>query len=79
MPPVGRPRRGATVDGSRGFQPTEWGTPQGLRRGATVEGVAIGMLGFMRRSATLGICVYKDRGLKPTATILWSLRDRFPR
>jgi len=31
------PRRGATLDGSRGFQPTVLEIPSRLRRGATIE------------------------------------------
>ena len=69
--------RGATIDGSRGFQPTVMVTTNLFRRGATVDGVAARGVapGFMRRSATRFIVGAAIRGLKPTATIRQSLRD----
>ena len=69
--------RSATIDGSRGFQPTVTVERYLFRRGATVDGVASRGVarGFMRRSATLVIFGTAIRGLKPTATIIRSLRD----
>ena len=65
-------RRGATVDGSRGFQPTVTVSTRLFRRGATVDAVgARGVAqGFNRRSATSVFFGTKIRGLKPTATIM---------
>ena len=70
-------RRGATADGSRGFQPTGNNVPELFRRGATVDPVAPRVVasGFMRRSATRFIVDPVIRGLKPTATVMRSLRD----
>ena len=69
--------RGATIDGSRGFQPTGINDPELSRRGATVEAVALRGVasGFRRRSATRFIFRDMVRGLKPTATISRSRRD----
>ena len=75
-PMTSHPGRGATIEGSRGFQPTEKRAPCFVRRGATVDlggGVA---MHFMRRSATHGVWRTTYRGLKPTATVMGSLRDR---
>jgi len=70
-------RRVATTDGSRGFQPTVGRPPQGTRRVATVEhAVAADGSGFKRRDATPHIFGPVIRGLKPTATVMRSLRDR---
>jgi hypothetical protein len=68
--------RGATPDGSRGFQPTVSGCGRFVRRGATGEwGVVDGMI-FRRRSATRDAWGVRFRGLKPTATTMGSLRDQ---
>jgi hypothetical protein len=73
--------RSATIDGSRGFQPTVTVTNL-FRRCATIDWVAAYGVppGFMRRDATRfpdlanrGLKPF--RGLKPTATIIRSLRD----
>ena len=71
------PRRGATADGSRGFQPTGMVATFSLRRGATVEaGGSSHVRGVvMRRAATRSVFRVVIRGLKPTATIMGSLRD----
>ncbi len=71
------PCRSATTDGSRGFQPTVTVETFSFRRGATVDGVtSCGVAhGFMRRSATRFIVGAAICGLKPTATIMRSLRD----
>ena len=70
-----RASRGATSDGSRGFQPTVRAYRGVIRRGATVDCGVFGEMCFRRRSATRdGLCV-RFRGLKPTATIMGSLRD----
>jgi len=71
--------RGATFDGSRGFEPTESRVRLDFRRGATGElGVWMAMR-FKRRSVTRGVGLIANRGLKPTATIMGSLRDRVAR
>ena len=69
--------RGATIDGSRGFQPTGINASFSFRRGATVDPVVPRDVvpGFMRRSATQFIGGAVVRGLKPTATIMRSRRD----
>ena len=69
--------RGATSDGSRGFQPTDGGALFLPRRGATRDGR--GVVGFKRRSATRNVLVDDDRGLKPTATTTGCLRGRASR
>ena len=71
------PGRGATADGSRGFQPTDHGMLDLPRRGATLEtgGCPVAANGLMRRSATRDFVGAPDRGLKPTATLTKSLRD----
>ena len=71
------PRRRATVDVSRGFQPTGINACYVFRRGATVDAaVSRGVAhGFMRRAATRVIVGVAIRGLKPTATVMRSLRD----
>ena len=74
-----RPRvvgRGATSDGSRGFQTTDAAGRGYLRRGATGESGAYGGNDFMRRAATREVLGVRFRGLKPTATIMGSLRDQ---
>ncbi len=76
--------RGATSDGSRGFQPTDSDDEQMIRRGATIERVCstkrngwpIAERWFNRRSATTLVCRFANRGLKPTATFVRSLRDQ---
>ncbi len=72
------PGRGATIEGSRGFQPTVWRIIYGLRRGATPEagGCHSTTCGFMRRAATRAMVETIIRGLKPTATVTRSRRDR---
>jgi len=69
--------RGAMTDASRGFQPTVMIGTYSFRRGATVDPVASRGVahGFMRRSATRFIAGTVVRGLKPTATVMRSLRD----
>jgi len=70
-------RRSATPDGSRGFQPTDQRPPKPFRRGATVEpGGCTDHTVFMRRDATRDVFRFGFRGLKPTATIMMSLRDQ---
>ena len=68
--------RGATPDGSRGFQPTVSGCGRIVRRGATDEWGVDGDIVFRRRSATRDAWGVRLRGLKPTATIMGSLRDQ---
>ena len=68
--------RGTTSDGSRGFQPTESRVRLVSRRGATGEWGAWVTVGFKRRDATRYVWRTANRGLKPTATIMGSLRDR---
>ena len=69
--------RGAMTDGSRGFQPTVMIGTSSFRRGATVDPVASrgGAPGFKRRAAMRFVVVAGSRGLKPTATVMKSLRD----
>ena len=73
------------MDGSRGFQPTvrlphEWFVAERRlnRRGddAISIGGELAWRWFNRRSATRSFGVIADRGLKPTATVGWSLRDQ---
>jgi len=71
-----RPGRGATIEGSRGFQPTDERAPCSVRRGATVEASGRAFGDFKRRSATQHVWQTGNRGLKPTATITRSLRDQ---
>jgi tight adherence protein C len=81
-PKVGNVRRVATIDGSRGFQPTAGGIrSQGSRRVATPESDRRGPcdstdVAFNRRYATdtRDRCI-TNRGLKPAATVTSSLRD----
>ena len=70
--------RGAMIDGSRGFQPTGINACYEFRRGATADAMAsLGVAhGFMRRAATRVVGGNAIRGLKPTATITMSLRDK---
>lgn len=68
--------RGATSDGSRGFQPTAWACHGAIRRGATVDRGMVGKRYFKRRSATRDGFGLANRGLKPTATVMRSLCDR---
>src|SRR6266446_3942819 len=68
--------RGATSDGSRGFQPTVKACQGGIRRGATDDWGVVGVTYFKRRSATRDAFGFADRGLKPTATVIRSLRDQ---
>ncbi len=68
--------RGATSDGSRGFQLTVKAGQGGIRRGATHEWGVVGVTYFKRRSATRDAFGFVDRGLKPTATVMRSLRDQ---
>jgi hypothetical protein len=60
-------------EGSRGLQPTdqagEW-----FRRGATIDETPQAEAVVRRRSATR-LPFANNRGLKPTATVIWSLRD----
>ena len=65
-------------DGSRGFQPTGINACYVFRRGASVDAaVSRGVAhGFMRRAATRVVVGAVVRGLKPTATITMSLRDK---
>ena len=76
LPATSRPGRGATIEGSRGFQPTEKRAPCFVRRGATVDLRGCATMRFKRRSATHGVWRTTNRGLKPTATVMGSLRDR---
>ena len=69
-------RRGATSDGSRGFQPTGNRAPVFIRRGATGDLGGWATRRFNRRSATRDVLGFANRGLKPTATVTGSLRDR---
>jgi len=69
------PSRGATFDGSRGFQPTERGTGRWKSRGATTDLLPALAQVVNRRSATLDPGADHFRGLKPTATIMRSLCD----
>ena len=71
-----QPGRGATSEGSRGFQPTGKRAPCSIRRGATGEWGGGAAMRFKRRSATQDDWETANRGLKPTATIMGSLRDR---
>ncbi len=64
------------IDGSRGLQPTV-GRHQRRRRGATAERTPRGHPAFRRRSATQDRDS-EHRGLKPTATVVRSLRDLKP-
>ena len=75
-PVTSHPGRGATTEGSRGFQPTENRAPCSVRRGATVDLGESRATHFKRRSATHGVWRTANRGLKPTATVMGSLRDR---
>ena len=70
--------RRATVEGSRGFQPTVGHPAKPFRRGATIEPsprdrrpISFAPLtpAFHRRSATNHSRVIVLRGLKPTATV----------
>ena len=74
----GMPGRGATIDGSRAFQRPDHRVSYFPRRGATVDAaVSRGVAhGFMRRAATHETVGAVARGLKPTATITMSLRDK---
>ena len=70
------PARGASLDGSRAFQrPVCPLIEDHARRIAAVEWSYIWGMGFKPRSATRGVGVNRGRGLKPTATVMWSLRD----
>jgi len=69
-------RRVAAHDGSHGFQPTKKRAPCFTRRGATGDAGGWVTMRFMRRSATHHVWQTANRGLKPTATIKESLRDR---
>ena len=71
-----RPGRGATLESSRGFQPTDNRVRLVIRRGATVDAGGSTTGGFKRRSATHRVWGVANRGLKPTATITGSLRDQ---
>jgi hypothetical protein len=64
---AGSPGRGATIEGSRGFQPTDCGIMEPARRGATPEAVRRQQPhhGFMRRAATRVFPCTANRGLKP--------------
>jgi|GEM_PF-2764920 len=64
-----RPGRGATLEGSRGFQPTEKRTPCFIRRGATFDVGGCATMRFKRRSATQHVRRTTNRGLKPPATV----------
>lgn len=65
-------RRGATFEGSRGFQPTVSDATRSSRRGATIDGGWSRSIVAPRQMRMFDIA---DRGLKPTATIVSSLRD----
>ena len=68
--------RGATSDGSRGFQPTFRACQGVIRRGATRDWDVVGEMYFKRRCATRDAFGLANRGLKPTATVMRSLCDR---
>jgi len=76
LPAISRPGRGATLECSRGFQPTEKRPVCSVRRGATIDLGGSATMDFNRRSATHGVWRTANGGLKPTATIMRSLRDR---
>src|SRR5437879_3177064 len=61
-------------EGSRGLQPADW-EQRGLRRGATREEAKEPSSVAPRR----GLPPASNRGLKPTATVAWSLRDQTAR
>ena len=60
--------RSATIGGSRGFQ-APVGCAKSTRRGATFAG------GDVANVAPRRVLHPRHRGLKPTATRIWSLRD----
>ena len=68
--------RGATSDGSRGFQPTVRAYEGVTRRGATIDWGMVDGMYFKRRCATRDAFGLANRGLKPTATVMRSLCDR---
>jgi hypothetical protein len=81
--------RGAAADGSRAFQRPVSPIKGRVRRVAAVERAGLDQdatksnmtsrlraVDFKRRSATRGLGRCPNRGLKPTATIMESLRDR---